>query len=189
MIGCTLLVQPVFFPRDAWVPQPGDWKAPIQKSKRYDLAVSEGLRVWESCIATAHDLELTPRVIEDPRSSRDRASLRRFGDRRTTPWPRYIPNRSHRRIPTGLLCNRRAFLASGRRPTPASPGGNTPPWPASRWSASSTLWASDATNACRAAGVSQSGLVTGWWDAPWTTPFVGLATEGGFAVRLEQSLM
>jgi putative restriction endonuclease len=24
-IGCILLVQPVFFPRDAWVPQPTDW--------------------------------------------------------------------------------------------------------------------------------------------------------------------
>jgi len=50
-IGCTLLVQPTFFPPDAWVRQPADWKARTQTDKKYDLTVGEGARVWEACLS------------------------------------------------------------------------------------------------------------------------------------------
>lgn len=49
-IGCTLLVQPVFFSPDAWVRQPSDWKDRTVSGKRYDLSVGEGRRVWEECL-------------------------------------------------------------------------------------------------------------------------------------------
>jgi len=52
-IGCILIVRPRFFPRDAWVPQPSDWPARTQTSKRYDLTQGEGARVWRACLANA----------------------------------------------------------------------------------------------------------------------------------------
>jgi putative restriction endonuclease len=48
-IGCILIVSPVFFPSDAWVPQPADWPARSLTPVRYDLAHGEGLRVWAAC--------------------------------------------------------------------------------------------------------------------------------------------
>jgi putative restriction endonuclease len=48
-IGCILLVQPVFFPRDAWVPQPTDWHDRTVSSTAYDLTVGEGRRIWGEC--------------------------------------------------------------------------------------------------------------------------------------------
>lgn len=48
-IGCILLVSPVFFPPDAWIPQPSDWPVRTQSSIHYDLSHGEGLRVWEAC--------------------------------------------------------------------------------------------------------------------------------------------
>lgn len=48
-IGCILLVQPVFFPRDAWIPQPSDWRDRTVSSAEYDLSKGEGLRVWSAC--------------------------------------------------------------------------------------------------------------------------------------------
>ena len=50
-IGCIQLVSPVFFPREEWIPQPADWKPRIQTPVKFDLAVGEGRRVWESCLA------------------------------------------------------------------------------------------------------------------------------------------
>jgi len=49
-IGCILLVQPVFFPRDAWIPQPSDWHDRTVSSQAYDLSTGEGRRVWEQCV-------------------------------------------------------------------------------------------------------------------------------------------
>jgi len=56
LIGCTLIVQPVFFPREAWVRQPDDWRARTQTDKKYDLTTGEGRRVWEECLAVAREL-------------------------------------------------------------------------------------------------------------------------------------
>jgi len=48
-IGCVLVAQPVFFPRDLWIPQPADWHARTQRSQKYDLAIGEGRRIWLEC--------------------------------------------------------------------------------------------------------------------------------------------
>jgi len=45
-IGCIQLVHPVFFPANAWVPQPSDWRVRTQRYAKYDLSAGEGLRVW-----------------------------------------------------------------------------------------------------------------------------------------------
>jgi|SRR6185437_13803564 len=48
-IGCILLVEPTFFPRDAWVQQPRDWHDRTVSSEAYDLTVGEGRRIWVEC--------------------------------------------------------------------------------------------------------------------------------------------
>jgi putative restriction endonuclease len=48
-IGCILIVQPTFFPRDAWISQPSDWHDRTVSSEEYDLTVGEGRRIWEEC--------------------------------------------------------------------------------------------------------------------------------------------
>lgn len=61
-IGCILIVQPVFFPRDAWVAQPSDWPVRTQSYKRYDLSQGEGARVWSECLANAQALQSAGRL-------------------------------------------------------------------------------------------------------------------------------
>ncbi len=74
-IGCTLVVNPVFFPPEAWVRQPDDWKVRTQTDKKYDLSVGEGRRVWEECLAVA--AELGAPATRSFVAAEDRA---RFGD-------------------------------------------------------------------------------------------------------------
>jgi putative restriction endonuclease len=48
-IGCILIVQPTFFPRDQWIPQPVNWPVRTVSNKSYDLTTGEGRRIWEQC--------------------------------------------------------------------------------------------------------------------------------------------
>lgn len=50
-IGCIIVVGAIFFPREAWIPQPRDWPVRTLRPTRYDLGVGEGLRVWNECLA------------------------------------------------------------------------------------------------------------------------------------------
>lgn len=59
-IGCILLVQPVFFPREAWIRQPSDWRARTQTPTKYDLSIGEGARVWQECQSVARELAVQP---------------------------------------------------------------------------------------------------------------------------------
>lgn len=49
-IGCILLVQPVFFPRDSWISGPRDWPPANLRHKKYDLTAGEGARIWHECM-------------------------------------------------------------------------------------------------------------------------------------------
>lgn len=46
-IGCTILTQPFFFPREAWIPIPSDWRRPTMVGKRYDTTEPIGHRLWQ----------------------------------------------------------------------------------------------------------------------------------------------
>lgn len=59
-IGCILIVQPTFFPRDAWIPQPYDWHDRTVSSEAYDLTVGEGKRIWEACQDRVVDVHRSP---------------------------------------------------------------------------------------------------------------------------------
>ena len=45
-IGCILLQQPFFLPRDHWLPVP-DWHANIVRGKTYDLTIEPGRTLWQ----------------------------------------------------------------------------------------------------------------------------------------------
>lgn len=62
-IGCILVLKPVFFPRELWVDQPSDWPIRTQTTKRYDLTVGEGLRVWEECLDRERYLRGTANLV------------------------------------------------------------------------------------------------------------------------------
>lgn len=49
-VGCTLLVDPVFFEEAEWVRLPSDWKVRTVTGKGYDLRSGEGARVWQECL-------------------------------------------------------------------------------------------------------------------------------------------
>lgn len=45
-LGCTILVQPFFWPRDRWIPVPGDWKRNIVTGKGYGVDSPAGSALW-----------------------------------------------------------------------------------------------------------------------------------------------
>jgi len=46
-IGCIILNQPFFIPRQHWIPAPEDWSPNIVTGKSYDDAEENGRRLWE----------------------------------------------------------------------------------------------------------------------------------------------
>jgi putative restriction endonuclease len=46
-IGCILIEQPFFLPRDLWIPVP-DWKTNIVQGRSYDLSSEAGLGLWHA---------------------------------------------------------------------------------------------------------------------------------------------
>lgn len=59
-IGCIILGDPFFFPRDQWLPQPPDFSRNLVQGKTYDAASGTGRQLWE---AIKDRLE-SPRVRE-----------------------------------------------------------------------------------------------------------------------------
>lgn len=49
-IGCIVLANPVFFPREHWMPQPSNWPPRNLRPMRYDLLEGEGKRIWNNCL-------------------------------------------------------------------------------------------------------------------------------------------
>jgi putative restriction endonuclease len=53
VIGCRVVVQPVFLPESMYIPQPASWARSIVVGKTYDTDSVEGLRLWEQVAAAA----------------------------------------------------------------------------------------------------------------------------------------
>lgn len=45
-LGCTILVQPFFWPRERWIPVPTDWKKNIVTGKGYSVDSPAGMALW-----------------------------------------------------------------------------------------------------------------------------------------------
>lgn len=63
-IGCTILTQPFFFPREAWIPVPPDWSASIMRGKSYDTAEIAGQRLWQQVQERLRGTALPPSELE-----------------------------------------------------------------------------------------------------------------------------
>jgi putative restriction endonuclease len=51
-IGCILLEQPFFLPKELWIPAPSDWHPNIVQGKSYDLSSEAGRTLWHQVEAT-----------------------------------------------------------------------------------------------------------------------------------------
>jgi putative restriction endonuclease len=49
-IGCILLEQPFFFPKDLWIPIPADWAPNIVRGKGYDTSTDVGIQLWDAVV-------------------------------------------------------------------------------------------------------------------------------------------
>src|SRR5208283_1316255 len=47
-IGCIMLAEPFFWPRNAWIPLPADFSPHTQQGKGYDSESGEGRKLWEA---------------------------------------------------------------------------------------------------------------------------------------------
>jgi putative restriction endonuclease len=52
-IGCIILKDAVFFPREMWVAQPSNWKKNNLRYEGYSLIEGEGRRIWDECLPLA----------------------------------------------------------------------------------------------------------------------------------------
>lgn len=59
-IGCRMIAEARFFPRDSWIPQPVDWAKSQLSGMYYDLEQGEGRRVWQECLARASSASASP---------------------------------------------------------------------------------------------------------------------------------
>ncbi len=75
-IGCILLVEPVFWPEEFWIPQPVSWKRTIVRGKSYDLAVGVGRELWARIVECLQALPPAP----GPHGSRQIVSGSGTGD-------------------------------------------------------------------------------------------------------------
>ena len=45
-LGCTILVEPFFWPRELWIPVPSDWSKNIVTGKGYSVETAIGADLW-----------------------------------------------------------------------------------------------------------------------------------------------
>lgn len=66
-IGCTVLTEPFFWPRERWIPNPAGWTRPIVVGRTYDRATQEGKELWEQIAErqpSAVGINVVPEVRE-----------------------------------------------------------------------------------------------------------------------------
>lgn len=73
-IGCCLIAEARFFPRDAWIRPPADWSPRTQTGARCALSHGEGLRIWLECQERA-----APRASAPPGVLIAREPVARYG--------------------------------------------------------------------------------------------------------------
>lgn len=74
-IGCSILLEPILFPEELWVPEPADWKGRTQGYRYYDLETGEGRLLWDRCREAAR--AVAERSYSEPAAIVERAA--RYG--------------------------------------------------------------------------------------------------------------
>jgi putative restriction endonuclease len=62
-VGCLVLVEPVFWPQDLWIPQPEDFHPQVVRGKSYDLSTGTGAKLWA---AVAERFRLSEGQVSGP---------------------------------------------------------------------------------------------------------------------------
>ncbi len=83
-IGCCLIAEARFFPREAWIKPPKSWSPRTQTGAKLDLEHGEGLRIWQECLALAaldpaKLVAPAPSVSTGPRFGKPATYLPRLG--------------------------------------------------------------------------------------------------------------
>jgi putative restriction endonuclease len=66
-IGCGILTQPFFWPREKWIPIPASWSPNIVVGRGYDTVDADGLQLWNEVMARAASIIGTEEIIDRPR--------------------------------------------------------------------------------------------------------------------------
>jgi putative restriction endonuclease len=116
VIGCLMVVEPVFFAEEDWVRQPRDWPRNVVQGKAYDLSQGEGRRVWEECLARAR---AAGKIRSEVLAIAEPGGVERFGAAIEVRPP--VPREP---APQGKMGQRAHLLRTRRPPHPrAGPGG------------------------------------------------------------------
>ena len=122
-IGCILLEQPFFLPREAWIPVPEDWSRNIVQGKGYDATQEAGAALYSAVQQALFALRpVVAEGIESPAAAEAQAS--RFGSP-TLVFPR-LGQGSFRVVVTDAYDRRCA--ASGERTLPVLQAAHIKPY-------------------------------------------------------------
>jgi HNH endonuclease len=66
VIGCRIVVQPVFLPQHLWIPQPESWSRSIVVGKTYSTEERDGLVLWERLMELGAVQHLPPGASDIP---------------------------------------------------------------------------------------------------------------------------
>ncbi|WP_366552650.1 HNH endonuclease [Aquibaculum sediminis] len=64
-IGCRIVVNPVFFPENLWIPQPSSWSNSIVVGKIFDASEPDGLELWDALQAASASLHPLKKEMDD----------------------------------------------------------------------------------------------------------------------------
>ncbi|MEP7219684.1 MAG: HNH endonuclease [Bacteroidota bacterium] len=65
IIGCIVLTEPFFFPREEWIEAPEDWSNSIVQGKVYDTASPIGKRIWAQVQERIARLPMSASAIQE----------------------------------------------------------------------------------------------------------------------------
>lgn len=63
MIGCTILTEPFFFPRNEWISTPSDWSPNIVQGKTYSTGEVIGRGLWQEVMEKIHKFDHSGRGV------------------------------------------------------------------------------------------------------------------------------
>ena len=71
-LGCTVLTQPFFWPRDMWLPMPASWpRSGVMEGKRFDTTEPVGAKLWADVQARMQIAQtLVPEELSEPDQAR-----------------------------------------------------------------------------------------------------------------------
>jgi putative restriction endonuclease len=76
-IGCIMLAEPFFWPREAWIPIPSDFSLNVVQGKGYDSETGEGRKLWEAISERLR--EIAPDRIEQSPATLAAVDSKGFG--------------------------------------------------------------------------------------------------------------